>query len=160
MNKILRKAIELREQGKFSESRMLLIPLIDIDEVKARAHLHIAWSYDNQGYESDAVVHYEAALSIGLEADELFDAIFGLASTLRSLGEYSEALALFERAVVSFPEKVEVKPFYAMCLYNVGEHKKAMEILLNLLIDNTDAEDILNYQRAIRLYAMDLDRTW
>ncbi|BDR18831.1 hypothetical protein VspSTUT16_21770 [Vibrio sp. STUT-A16] len=51
-------------------------------------------------------------------------------------------------------------PFYAMCLYNLGEDKNAVERLLNLLIDTTSSEEILTYKRAIRLYAQDLDRTW
>ncbi|MEZ9056553.1 tol-pal system YbgF family protein [Vibrio pelagius] len=86
--------------------------------------------------------------------------LLSLASTLRSLGKYHEAAVWFEKACTLFPNTKEAMPFYAMCLYNLGEDKNAVERLLNLLIDTTSSEEILTYKRAIRLYAQDLDRTW
>jgi len=124
------------------------------------SYLHIAWSYDNQGLESEAVQHYNAALTGDLGEKDHFEALFGLASTLRSLGKYHEAAVRFEKACTLFPNAKEAMPFYAMCLYNLGEHKNAVERLLNLLIDTTSSEGILAYKRAIKLYAQDLDRTW
>lgn len=160
MDKTIQQAIALRSDGKFEQSRQLLATLLEQDPLKARAHLHIAWSYDNQGLESQAVQHYHAALAGELEATERFDALFGLASTLRSLGQYQETAVWFEKTLALFPDCREVKPFYAMCLYNLGKHKQAIELLLNLLVETTNDEDILTYQRAIKLYAQDLDRTW
>lgn len=123
------------------------------------SHLHIAWSYDNQGLESEAAQHDNAALTGGLGEKDHFEALFGLASTLRSLGKYHEAAVWFEKACTHFPNAKEAMPFYAMCLYNFGEHKNAVEMLLSLLIDTTSSKDILTYKRAITLYAQDLDRT-
>ncbi|MEJ2766858.1 tetratricopeptide repeat protein [Photobacterium sp. MCCC 1A19761] len=160
MSETIQRAIALRKDGNFEQSRQLLETLLANDELKAKAHLHIAWSYDNQGFESAAVPHYHAALSGELDATERFDALFGLASTLRSLGEYQEAIVWFEKTLALYPDAREVLPFYAMCLYNLGHHKQATELLLKLLIETTNAEEILTYQRAIKLYAQDLDRTW
>jgi len=47
-----------------------------------------------------------------------------------------------------------------MAYYNIGEHSKAMEFLLNSLADTSSDEGILHYQRAIRYYSDKLDQTW
>ena len=66
----------------------MLHALIDAKQDIAQAHLHISWSYDSQGSEREAVEHYELALSGELSLEDRFDALLGLASTLRSLGQY------------------------------------------------------------------------
>lgn len=42
----------------------------------------------------------------------------------------------------------------------IGEHAKAMELLLTSLADTSSDEGILRYQRAIRFYSDKLDQTW
>ncbi|EHW0654665.1 tetratricopeptide repeat protein [Vibrio parahaemolyticus] len=160
MNDHIKRAIELRNNGDFEGSRKLLTRLLSNEDIAPQARLHIAWSYDNQGLESEAVQHYNAALAGDLDENDHFEALFGLASTYRSLSNYHDAAALFEKTRALFPNAKEVMPFYAMCLYNLGQHKKAVELLLTLLVDTTSSEDILMYKRAIKLYAQDLDRTW
>ena len=160
METTIAEAIELRRAGEFDASRALLTTLLDNARYAPRAHLHIAWSYDQESKESAALPHYESALHGELETDDRFETLFGLASTLRSLGRYEDAIGYFERTIADYPERIEVKPFYAMCLYNLGQHKAATELLLDLLASTTDSAAIKRYQRAISLYAKDLDRTW
>ncbi|MHC0522205.1 tetratricopeptide repeat protein [Vibrio harveyi] len=160
METIIKQAIELRKEAKYQASRALLITLLDDEHFAAKAHLQIAWSYDNEGKEQEAIGHYLSALSGTLSSLERFDALFGLASTYRSLGEYSEALNYFEQTLDEYPNAIEVQPFYAMCLYNVGRHKEATSLLLELLVSTTNSDAIKEYQRAISLYARDLDKTW
>lgn len=73
---------------------------------------------------------------------------------------YSEALSYFEQTISEYPSCIEIQPFYAMCLYNIGRHKEATKLLLELLVSTTNSNAIKEYQRAISLYAQDLDRTW
>ncbi|ELI6425502.1 tetratricopeptide repeat protein [Vibrio harveyi] len=160
METIIKQAIELRKEAKYQASRALLTTLLDDEHCAAKAHLQIAWSYDNEGKEREAIGHYLSALSGTLSSVERFDALFGLASTYRSLGEYSEALSYFEQTLDEYPNAIEVQPFYAMCLYNVGRHKEATSLLLELLVSTTNSDAIREYQRAISLYARDLDKTW
>jgi tetratricopeptide (TPR) repeat protein len=157
---IVKNAIELRKQGSYRESRSLLESLLADNKYAGKANLHIAWSYDNEGKEQQALAHYQASLSGILSEAERFDALFGLASTYRSLGAYEQALGYFEQAQTEYPDSLELKPFYAMCLYNVGRHKEATSLLLDLLISTTNSDAIKKYQRAIELYAKDLDKTW
>ncbi|GEA59756.1 MULTISPECIES: tetratricopeptide repeat protein [Vibrio] len=160
METIIKQATELRKEAKYSESRALLASLLNNDKYSARAHLQIAWSYDNEGKEKEAITHYLSSLSGILSSTERFDALFGLASTYRSLGMYAEALSYFEQTLNEYPSSIEVQPFYAICLYNLGRHKEATSLLLELLISTTNSEAIKTYQRAISLYAQDLDKTW
>lgn len=160
MEAIIKQAIALRKEAKYQESRVLLATLLNDEHYAAKAHLHIAWSYDNEGKEQQAVGHYLSSLSGILSTVERFDVLFGLASTYRSLGQYSDALRYFEQTMSEFPTAIEVQPFYAMCLYNLGRHKEATSLLLELLVSTTNSEAIKEYERAISLYTQDLDKTW
>ncbi|MGF1845329.1 tetratricopeptide repeat protein [Vibrio clamense] len=160
MEAIIKQAIELRKEARYQESRALLSTLLNDENYVAKAHLQIAWSYDNEGKEQEAVGHYLSSLSGLLSSVERFDALFGLASTYRSLGNYSDALTYFEQTLNEYPDAMEVQPFYAMCLYNLGRHKEATSLLLELLVSTTSSYAIIEYKRAISLYAEDLDRTW
>ncbi|MBJ2146778.1 tetratricopeptide repeat protein [Vibrio sp. IB15] len=160
METTISQAIALRKEQKYQESRDLLATLLSDENYAAKAHLQIAWSYDNQSQEQQAIEHYVLSLQGKLSSVERFDALFGLASTYRSLGQYTEALSHFEQTMAEYPNSIEVKPFYAMCLYNLGRHKEATSLLLELLVSTTNSEAIKEYQRAISLYAQDLDKTW
>lgn len=160
METTISQAIALRKEQKYQESRDLLATLLSDENLAAKAHLQIAWSYDNQGKEQQAIEHYVLSLQGKLSSVERFDALFGLACTYRSLGQYTEALSYFEQTMSEYPQSLEVQPFYAMCLYNLGRNKEATSLLLELLVSTTNSEAIKEYQRAISLYAKDLDKTW
>lgn len=160
MQSIIQRAIELRKSGQCQESRKLLFSLLSNKDWMAQAHLQIAWSFDVEGRELDAVFHYQSALTGGLLSLDRYDALFGLASTLRSLGRYSDALTYFEQALSEYPNAIEIQPFYAMCLYNLGRNKEAVQLLLELLVFSTSRDEIKAYSKAISLYAKDLDRVW
>ena len=160
METTISQAIALRKEQKYQESRDLLATLLSDENLAAKAHLQIAWSYDNQGKEQQAIEHYVLSLQGKLSSVERFDALFGLACTYRSLGQYTEALSYFEQTMSEYPQSLEVQPFYAMCLYNLGRHKEATSLLIELLVSTTNSDAIKEYQRAISLYAKDLDKTW
>ncbi|MCW0469210.1 hypothetical protein OH492_09635 [Vibrio chagasii] len=48
----------MRKEEKYQASRFLLAtPLLD-ENYAAKAHFPVAWSYDNQGQEQQAIEHY------------------------------------------------------------------------------------------------------
>ena len=53
-----------------------------------------------------------------------------------------------------------MKVFYAMTLYNLQEHRQAMEVLLKTITDGTNNDDIKRYKKAIAFYAEHLDDIW
>lgn len=54
----INEAILLRKRGSHKESRQLLRTVLANSFYAASAHLNIAWSYDNEGKEQQAIEHY------------------------------------------------------------------------------------------------------
>ncbi len=50
-----------------------------------------------------------------------------------------------------------MQTFLAMALYNIGEHREAVELLLKNLVETTSNPGIRSYGRALRFYAERLD---
>ncbi|WP_434756576.1 tetratricopeptide repeat protein [Paenibacillus amylolyticus] len=120
----------------------------------------LAWAHDSLGLEREAVPYYEKALQLELSAEDRAGAILGLGSTYRTLGQYEQARTWLLTGMSEFPEHREFEVFYAMVLYNLGEHAEAMRRLLVQLADTSGDQRITDYSRAIRYYADQLDRVW
>ncbi|AHJ74808.1 tetratricopeptide repeat protein [Kosakonia sacchari] len=159
MDSRLQAAITLRKQGQHDKSRRALQSLAEEPALRAQALLNIAWSYDNEGKERDAEPHYLAALDAGLTGEDQFEAQFGLASTWRCLGKYAQAKTLFEEIMTSWPQATEVRPFYALCLHNLGEHDSAIAVLLASIIQHPDARTE-PYKAVLHHYAQHPHQRW
>ena len=156
----LEAAIQLRSAGQVSTANEHLVQLAQAYPLDARVQYHCAWSFDLLGREREAVPYYAKAISLGLSEDELRGAYLGLGSTYRTIGDYAASKAIFEDAIAVFPDDSTLQAFFAMTLYNLGEHARCMKILLTLLVNPAAYQDVAAYQRAIALYAEDLDRIW
>ena len=153
-------AMDMRHEGKHEEALNLLIDLHDGHPNDPVVNLQCAWTHDKLGLGREAVPYYEAALEIGLDGEDLRSALLGLGSTYRALGDYEKAHSVLERGVELFPADRGILAFFAMALYNIGRAKPACEILLGVLTETTSDPSISQYEKAISLYAEDLDRTW
>ena len=160
MDKRLQHIITLRENGRLEEANQLMVALVQEEPENGYYQFQCAWTYDSLGKENEAVPHYEKAIQLGLKPETLLDAYLGLGSTYRTLGEYEQSKHIFEQALSEFPEAEHVKVFYAMTLYNLGEHPKAMETLLNTVIYTTNHKGIKDYRKAIKFYSDKLDQIW
>ena len=158
--KDLETAIRLRNEGKAKEALELLIPLAEAYPSDAAVHYQCAWSFDVLGQERQAVYYYEKAISLGLDEKDLSDAYLGLGSTYRTLGDYEKSRDVLLRGMALFPQDNALKTFYAMSLYNLGEHADAMGLLLTLLADTASDARIKSYAKAIRFYSGALDQVW
>lgn len=156
----LEEAIQLRSEGEFEKSNVLLSKLVLECPEDALVNYQYAWSFDVLGLEADAVPYYEKAIQLGLDDTNAIGAFIGLGSSYRALGKYEKSQTVLEKGIENFPENNAMKTFYAMTLYNVGEHREAMEILLTNLAYTTNDSEILSYKRAIEFYADKLDKTW
>lgn len=156
----LQKAIQLRNSGNLKESNQLLLNLVKNYPDDAVVNYQCAWSYDALGEESRAVPYYVKAINLGLTGKDLEGAYLGLGSTYRTLGEYQKSKEIFSKGIQVFPENKALQVFFSMTLYNLKEHERAMELLLNCLIETTSDENILNYERAISFYSDKLDKVW
>ncbi|KOP78602.1 hypothetical protein AMS59_12265 [Lysinibacillus sp. FJAT-14745] len=160
MDKRLQHIITLRENGRLEEANQLMVALVQEQPENGYYQFQCAWTYDSLGKEQEAVPHYEKAIQLGLKPEFLVDAYVGLGSTYRTLGQYEQSKRILEQALSEFPEAEHVKVFYAMTLYNLSEHSKAMETLLNTVIHTTQYEGIKDYSKAIKFYSDKLDQTW
>lgn len=159
MEKMLKKAISLREEGHLTEANTLLVDLAARFPNNAQINYQCAWSYDVLGLEKEAVPYYEKAIAQGLPEKDLQEAYLGLGSTYRTIGEYEKSKALLEEAIGKF-EHNGLKVFLAMTLYNLGEHPEAMRVLLRVIAETSQDEDIRTYQKAIAFYSDKLDELW
>ncbi|MFS0780555.1 tetratricopeptide repeat protein [Bacillus sp. 1P06AnD] len=156
----LREAICLRDRGCLEQANERLIELAELHKEDALIHYHCAWSFDALGRETEAISHYVKAIESDLQGDELKGAYIGLGSTYRSVGMYDLAIQTFEKGLEVFPANPALTIFYSMALYNIGRHEKAMELLLNGIVDHTKNEEIKSFERAIRFYSTQLNTIW
>lgn len=144
MHKDIQKAISLRESGDPEGAGSLLSRFLEEHrghEDYAAASYQMAWACDVRGLEREAIPHYRNALEGGLSQGRS-GAYIGLGSSLRVLGEYEEAVETLRRGASEFPGDPAMRTFLAMALYNVGECREAMEILLGDLAETSSNEEI------------------
>lgn len=156
----LELATNLRESGDLEEAGSLLSGVLAEAPDDAGANYQMAWLCDLQGREREAVPYYVRAIAGILSDEERSGALLGLGSTLRALGEYPEAVDVLRRGVAEFPEDRAMQTFLAMALYNAGEHRESVELLLKNLLETTSDPDVKSYERALTFYADNLDEVW
>lgn len=160
LQKRLDSAIQLRETKKHEEARQALLELHSEFPEDPQVNYQCAWIHDLLGLERQAIPFYEKAIETGLSGEELKSALLGMGSTYRCIGEYQKAIDTFHYGLTKFPDGHEFKVFLAMAYYNIDEHSKAMELLLNSIAETSQDDGILRYQRAIRFYSDKLNQTW
>ncbi|GAB5561165.1 MAG: hypothetical protein SynsKO_28120 [Synoicihabitans sp.] len=132
-----------------------------LDQLKALAEQYphvaevayqLAWTLDSLGQEADALLHYRAAISLGLPPNEHSGALIGLGSTLRNLGELEQAAEVLESGQRQFPDQPEFEAFLALVRHDQGRKTEALKIALGTLLDTSEDPGITAYQRALRHY--------
>lgn len=158
--RVLAQAVRLRENGHAEQARELLVPLAELFPHDAEVAHQAAWVHDVLGLEAEAVPYYRTCLDRpGLSDADRRSALLGLGSTYRVLGQYRLAVETLEAAVADHPDDAALKTFLAMALYNTGQAREGMGILLSLLAETSSDPTIARYRPAIEHYAKDLDET-
>ncbi len=160
MNEILKKAISLRKSGDFEASLDLLIQALVNEPESADLNYHAAWACDCLGKEKQAAPFYEKAIEKGLLDTDLRDALLGLGSTYRCLGEYEKSLSILDRAIEEFPDSKELNVFRTLTLHNLGRYEDSYSELLNILIETTEDKGIKGYAATLKNYSRCLDKLW
>lgn len=151
---------KLRAAGQHDEAQRQLIGLAAQYPNDPIVQYETACIHDFLGQEGAAVPYYLAAIRNGLAGEDLQGAYLGLGSTYRALGQYAASKQTLLEGLTHFPQARELRVFLAMTLYNLGEYHQAAASLLELIADTTSDPAIQGYERAIRLYAENLDRKW
>ncbi|TQR27490.1 tetratricopeptide repeat protein [Lysinibacillus sphaericus] len=157
MENTIHRALQLRRQGKLQKSKEMFLTLLSNDPLNPSLHYQCARSFDILAEETKAMPFYEKAIELGLSNEELEDAYVKLGCIYRTHERFIEAKKLFQDATCKFPNKEQMKVFYAMALYNLGEHAEAMGFLIQNLTYTTTNQDILKYYRTITYLGNRLD---
>lgn len=154
----LARAVQLREQGRTGQAREQLMELAERYPKDAEVAYQTAWAHDVLGLETEAVPFYEWALGgAGLSPEDRHGAFLGLGSTHRVLGSYGAAVQTLRHALEEFPDDPALQAFLAMALYNDGEGREAVRLLLKTVAATSSDRRVQDYRRAIEHYADDLD---
>lgn len=145
-----------RAHGQFNQ---LLPRLQDLDARHphvAEIAYQIAWTCDTLGRLEPALAAYEKAVALGLPPNELSNALIGLGSTLRQLGQLERSAEVLRTGKLQFPDNREFDVFLALTLHAQGQHAAALSLALETLIDTTDDPGLTAYGRALRHAAVKL----
>lgn len=115
--------------------------------------LEQAFAYDREGFEAEAIPHYERAIAARLEDEQLRKALLGLGSSLRNVDRVDESVEVLEDAVRRFPDDPALPVFLAFSLWSAGRGNEAVALLARRLGEGT------GYERAIGEYAADVERS-
>ncbi len=141
------------------EARAALLKLLERDPEDPAVNYQGAWVHDRMGREREAIPLYERAISRGLSGEDLEGAILSLGSSYRAVGEHAKAAEVLRGGVARFPENRATQVFLAMALHDVGEHERAMELLLRNLAETSSDAKIAFYKEAISFYANRLNES-
>ncbi|MFK4762258.1 tetratricopeptide repeat protein [Microbacterium sp. ZW T5_45] len=120
----------------------------------ARAEFERAGARDSAGREAEAVVLYRRALGLGLDEVHRPQAVIQLASSLRNLGEYDEALALLRTERQRHPDgpyRDAVAVVEALTLASAGKPAKGLSVALLALVPH-----LPRYHRSMTAYAREI----
>ena len=147
----------LIESGRYEQAIALLEIVLAAAPDDPVALYHLGSAHDSAGHEAEAVGPYRRALAGDLDPELAIAARIQLASTLRNLGETSEAVEILEAVVDEHPEHRAARMFLALALVSDGRPTDAVRILLDLLLTNPGPPE--RYGRSLRSYTDDLGRT-
>ena len=121
--------------------------------MSGREELEQAFAYDREGFEAEAIPHYEQAIAAGLDDELLVKAMLGLGSSLRNVERIDDSVKVLEDAVRRFPGHQGLPVFLAFSLWSAGRKNEALALLARRLGDGS------GYERAIGEYADDIERS-
>ena len=121
--------------------------------MSALDELEKAFAFDREGFEAEAIPHYEQAIAAGLSGEPLEKALLGLGSSLRNVERIDESVAVLEDACRRFPDHQGLSVFLAFSLWSAGRQSEALALLARRLGEGS------GYERAIREYADDIERS-
>jgi tetratricopeptide (TPR) repeat protein len=110
----------------------------------------IAWNCDTLGRHEQALASYEKAIALGLPPNELSNALIGLGTTLRTLGQLDRSAEVLRSGKLQFPDNREFDVFLSLTLHAQGQSAEALRLTIETLIETTEDPGLTAYGRAIR----------
>lgn len=154
------EAVRLRNAGQLEESHALLARLLGEYPDDPVINYQAAWTNDRMGLEHEAILFYERAIAAGLHGDDLRGALLGLGSTYRVIGRDADAVRTLALAVAQFPNDGALRTFYALALHSAGEHTRATQEFIWVILASSADPQIERYRNALAEYMEHPDELW
>ncbi|MGM0844099.1 MAG: tetratricopeptide repeat protein [Bacillota bacterium] len=157
---MLSEAITKLKNKKYEEAKVMLEQLVQLSPEDPEINFYLASANDALGLEKSAIPYYRRAIENGIQGERREAAYIQLGSSYRCIGEYHLAKEVLCTGMEQFPKNPALKVFYAMTLYNLGDHKESFTLLLNTLINSSGDEWLKKYEKALKFYGEDIDGEW
>lgn len=154
------RAKELRRKDELEASQELLLDLLAEHPKDPLVLYEVGGSYDVMGEEKEAIPFYQKAIKAGLDGDDLQECLVCLGSSQRNVGQFEEAVETLEKVVNQFPDDNSGKVFLALAYYSEAREDEAVRLLLELLLETTNDQKILDYADPLDYYKDNLDEVW
>lgn len=137
------------------------MPGPSIEELAARAAespddadgaFDYASALDGAAREADAIPVYRTAISLGLDPELEYQASVQLGSSLRVIGEASEAVDIHRRVLTRWPDRPANRLFLALALRDAGLTDEALREAFAVALAEPVEQDISLYRRALTDY--------
>jgi tetratricopeptide (TPR) repeat protein len=143
------EGLNLKNAGKYDAAFDVFMHCMTIDSTSAPLLYELSSFYMQLDRSDKAVAMLQQAV---LHSHGNFTYKTALATVLRSLGMYGEAVEAYEELVAAWPEKIELYYYLADALTQSGEISKAIDAY-NTLESITGMNETLSMQK-YRLYSM------
>ncbi|WP_435745551.1 tetratricopeptide repeat protein [Microbacterium sp. PMB16] len=123
-------------------------------EDDARAEFERGGARDSAGRPVEAVALYRRALSLGLDEEHRSQCVIQLASSLRNLGEFDDALDIIraeEERSADGPYRDAVAAVHALILASAGRPAQGLSVALLALVPH-----LPRYHRSMTAYAREI----
>ncbi|QYG11271.1 tetratricopeptide repeat protein [Microbacterium sp. PAMC22086] len=120
----------------------------------ARAEFERGGARDSAGRPAEAVVLYRRALALGLDEEHRPQCVIQMASSLRNLGEYDDALAVIraeEELLADGPYRDAIACVHALILASAGRPAQGLSVALLALVPH-----LPRYHRSMTAYAREI----
>lgn len=154
------RAKKLRREDELDASQQLLLDLLVEHPNDPLVLYEVGGSYDVMGEENEAIPYYQKAIKAGLNGEDLQECLVCLGSSHRNVGNFAEAVETLEKVMAQFPEDNSGKVFLALAYYSDGREDEAVRLLLELLLETTNDENVLEYADPLDYYKDNLDEVW
>jgi tetratricopeptide (TPR) repeat protein len=144
----------LEREGSEQDAIAYFVDLLRQHPDNAEVAFAMGGAYDYAGFETEAIPHYRRAIELGLPAELHPRVAIQLGSSLRNVGEHTEAVAVLRAAAARFPDHVALRVFLALAQHSAGDATGALITALDVAQSNPDRLD--GYQRAIGYYIDEL----
>ena len=120
-----------------------------MQSLSAKTLLGHAFSHDAAGREAKAIPFYRRAIARGLSRADLRDALIGLGSSLRSVGQTRAAIRTLQKARTLFPRDPAVVLFLALAHASAGQHALALRQVADALLRESKNPLLAPYRKVL-----------